>query len=111
MTPEMTPERWVLFASSAFAALSCLIFLIAYTGWAAGLGDPIGRTLIAIKGGIFGVSTLLAINILANIDLEVFRIIFAALMFQLGFAVLWQVYTIFRVNGDRRLHHDRQKRP
>ena len=108
MTPEMTPERWVLFGSTLFAALSCLVFLVAYIWKAAGFHDPIGRTLIAIKFGIFGTASLIAVNIVVNIDLVLFRIIFALLMVQLGCGVLWQVATIFRENGDRRLRsHER----
>jgi hypothetical protein len=90
--------RWLLFGSSLFTAVSCLVFLVTYTTRAAGFRSAIGRTLIAIKFGIFGVAMLLALNIAVGFDLLVVRWVFSALMIQIGLAVLWQTYTIFRVN-------------
>jgi hypothetical protein len=94
----MNSLRWLLFGASLFTALSCLVFLITYTTRAQGFRSPVGRTLIAIKFGIFGVAMLLALNIAFGFDLLLVRWIFSALMIQIGLAVLWQTYTIFRVN-------------
>lgn len=102
----MNDLRWLLFAASAFSALSCLVFLLTYITRAQGFGTAIGRTLIAIKAGIFGVSMLLALNIAIGFDLLIVRWVFSALMFQIGLAVLWQTYTIFRVNHREPIKHE-----
>lgn len=94
----MNSLRWLLFGTSLFTAVSCLVFLITYTTRAAGFRSAIGRTLIAIKFGIFGVSMLLALNLAIGFDLLVVRWIFSGLMLQIGLAVLWQTHTIFKVN-------------
>jgi hypothetical protein len=91
--------RWLLFASSTFSALACLVFLLTYVTRAQGFSSAVGRTLIAIKFGIFGVSALLSLNIAFGFDILIVRWIFSLLMIQIGCAVLWQTYTIFRVNG------------
>lgn len=90
--------RWLLFGSSIFSAVACLIFLATYVTRAQGFRTALGRTLIAIKAGIFGVSMLLSLNIAFGFDVLVVRWIFSLLMIQIGLAVLWQTYTIFRVN-------------
>lgn len=89
---------WLLFGACAFTAVACLLFLVTYNTRAAGLRDPVGRTLIAIKAGIFGVSVLLALNVLIDIDSFLVRVIFSLLMIQIGLAILWQTWTILRVN-------------
>jgi hypothetical protein len=108
----MPIERWFLFGTNVFAAVACLAFLITYQTRAAGFRDPIGRTLIAIKFGIFGVAALIGTNMLININVATVRIVFALLMIQIGAAVLWQTITIFRVNREAgRVHTFDRKRP
>jgi hypothetical protein len=98
---------WLLFTACSFTAVACLLFLVTYSTRAAGFHDPIGRTLLAIKAGIFGVSVLLSLNVLIDIDGLLVRWIFSALMIQIGIAVLWQTWTILKVNGG---WNDRQER-
>jgi hypothetical protein len=89
---------WILFGVDVFVALACLVFLLTYATRAQGLRSPVGRTLIAIKFGIFGVATLLAVSLVVNIDGALVRWIFCLLMVQIGISVIWQTWTIFRVN-------------
>jgi len=103
----MTAERWFLFGASVFTALSCLLFLITYQTRAAGFRDPIGRTLIAIKAGLFGVATLISVNMIVLIDTVVVRFVYSLLMIQIGLAVLWQTFTILRVNRESEGDRDR----
>lgn len=91
---------WLLFTACTFTAVACLLFLVTYTTRAAGFGDPIGRTLLAIKAGILGVSVLLSLNVMVHIDGLLVRWIFSGLMVQIGFAVLWQTWTILKVNRE-----------
>lgn len=91
---------WLLFGACTFTAAACALFLLTYTTRAAGLHDPIGRTLLAIKGGIFGVSVLLALNVLIDIDGLLVRWIFSLLMIQIGCAIMWQTWTILKVNRE-----------
>lgn len=93
---------WLLFVACTFTAVACLLFLVTYTTRAAGFRDPVGRTLIAIKGGILGVSVLLALNVLIHIDGLLVRCLFSGMMIQIGLAVLWQTWTILRVNRGTR---------
>lgn len=94
----MTDIRWLIFGANAFTALACLVFLLTYSTRASGFHDALGRTLIAIKSGIFGMSVLLAVNVLVDIDVITVRWIFSLLVIQIGCAVLWQTWTIFQVN-------------
>jgi hypothetical protein len=94
----MSDLSWLIFGANAFTALACLVFLLTYSTRASGFHDALGRTLIAIKAGIFGMTTLLAANVLVDIDVITVRWIFSLLVVQIGFAVLWQTWTIFQVN-------------
>jgi hypothetical protein len=100
----MSDIRWLIFGANAFTAFACLAFLVAYSTRASGFHDALGRTLLAIKFGIFGVSVLLAVNVLMDIDVITVRWVFSLLMLQIGCAVLWQTWTIFKVN--KRGTHD-----
>lgn len=94
----MQQFAWLLLTACSFTALSCLAFVVTYTTRAAGFRDPLGRTLLAIKGGLFGVSLLLSLNVLINIDGVLVRVLFSLLMIQIGSAVFWQTYVILKVN-------------
>lgn len=94
----MQQFAWLLLMACSFTAVACLAFVVTYTTRAAGFRDPLGRTLLAIKGGLLGVSLLLSANVLIGIDGMLVRVLFSLLMFQIGSAVFWQTYVILKVN-------------
>lgn len=97
----MSIEEKINLAASAYAALSGIVFMIAYSTLARWYRSSVGRMIMSLVAGVTGLG-LITVIVYFTHDVEMLRLARAILVTMIGTSVWWQALTVVRVQRRNR---------